>query len=61
MRSRGPLGPLLGRSWALLGPSWGHLGPLGTLLGRLGASLRPREPIGGETAKRQTTCTVFKC
>ena len=26
--SSGPLGALLGLSWALLGPSWGSLGPL---------------------------------
>ena len=26
--SWGPLGPLLGRSWALLGPSWASLGPV---------------------------------
>ena len=41
--SWGPLGPLLGPSWAL------------GLLGHLGAILRPQKPIGGENGRGPTT------
>ena len=56
MASWGPLGPLLGVSWALLGPSWS---PLGALLGLSWAILRPQRPIGSEKARRQKTLFVF--
>ena len=53
--SSGPLGTLLGLSWALLGPSWGPLGPLLGLSWAIleaidqksfGAILRPQGPVG---------------
>eukprot|EP00959_Pyramimonas_sp_CCMP1952_P448853 9398771-Pyramimonas_sp.AAC.1 len=45
------LGTLLGALGAVMGPFWA---PLGAILDRLGAALGPREPIGGENARRHT-------
>ena len=57
---RDPKHRLLGPSWSalgpVLGPSWA---PLGALLGNLGAILRPRKPIGSETARMQKTLVVI--
>eukprot|EP00959_Pyramimonas_sp_CCMP1952_P415403 8704208-Pyramimonas_sp.AAC.1 len=52
--SRGALGALWGRYWALFGPSWRPLGPflLGARLGHLGAIWRPQKCIRSEKARR---------